>query len=190
MRLTKIMLISATIIMWSNLQAECLAFKASFDLMSRRAALLKGVAANKYQLGHNIYDASQELNVLQQVDKLAVKLDVERYSLLQYAQLQMDMAKHIEQYWLNLWQSNPLLAPKANQYQDLAEVRQQIQALDQQIYPNLAQAIKSNSCTSIEIQTEFATSFKLVQGIPVAPDFSKLLVNSILAIKPQLVKLN
>lgn len=188
MQFVKVIFISFSLLTVSNLQAECLAFKPVFELMSKRANLLKDVAVNKYKLKQNVFDASQELTVLQRVDSQAAKFGLEKYSLMQYTQLQMDLAKHIEQYWLNLWQNNPQLAPKAGQYQDLANLRQQIQVLDQQIYPNLAQTIKSNACTNIEIQDEFVTRFKLVKGIPVSPDFAKLMVNAILAIKLQPAK--
>jgi chorismate mutase-like protein len=183
MQFVKIILISFSFLTVSNLQAECLAFKPVFELMRKRAMLLKDVAANKYKLKQNVFDASQELKVLQRVGSQAGNSGLEKYSLMQYAQLQMDLARHIEQYWLNSWQNNPQLAPKTGQYQDLAHLRQQIQVLDQQIYPHLAQSIKSNTCTNIEVQDEFATSFKLVQGIPVSPDFTKLMVNAILTIK-------
>ena len=188
MQLTKIILISFFIMLLGNIQAECLAFKPVFELMGKRALLLQDVAANKYKRGQSIFDASQELKVLQQLDNNAAKWGLDNYSLMQYAQLQMDLAKHIEQYWLNLWQSNPQLAPKAGQYQDLANLRQQIQVLDQKIYPNLAQSIQLNTCINSEIQAEFAANFKLIKGIPTTPDFSKLMVNAILTIKLQPAK--
>ncbi len=183
MRLIKIMLLSSSLILWGEIQAQCLPFKPVFKLISQRASLLKDVAANKYKSKQSVFDATQELKVLQRINASSSNLGLESYSLIQYAQLQMDLAKQIEQYWLDLWQSNPQLAPKAGQYQDLVSLRAQIQSLDQQIYPHLASAIKLNYCSITAVEEEFMDSFSLIKGIPTEPDFSKLMVNAILAIK-------
>ncbi len=188
MRLVKIMVISYFILIWGDIQAECLVFKPVFKLMNYRAILLKDVAANKYKNQQSVFDAAQELKILQQVYTYAEELSIENYSLMQYAQIQMDLSKQIEQYWLNLWQSNPLLAPKDGQYKNLKYIRQQIQILDKQIYPSLARSIKLNSCSNADIQGEFVANFRAIKGIPIAPDFSRLMVNAILSIKLKVKK--
>lgn len=163
-------------------QARCVVFKPAFNLMAQRANLLKDVAAYKYLTHKSSYDAAQELKVLNNVDKIANDLGFDSYSLMQYAQIQMDMSKQIEEYWFNIWKNNPKLAPKPGQYKDLTLVREQIQAIDKQIYPALRKAIE-NQCSVYDVQDMFKSNFEQIKGIPITPDFSRLMVNGVLSIK-------
>jgi len=144
--------------------------------------LLKDVAADKYVTHKSAYDATQELKVLNNVDKLANSVGLDNYSVMLFAQIQMDMSKQIEEYWLDIWNKNPSLAPKPGQYKGLTVVRSQIQVIDKQLYPALAKVPK-NQCGTYNIQEEFKSGFSQVQGIPTTPDFSMLMINSVLSIK-------
>ena len=163
--------------------ASCDKYQNVFKLMQQRATLLKDVAANKYVSKSSPYDTKQELSVLTNVSQLADNLNLEKYSLLSFAQIQMDLSKQIEQFWLNSWQKSPESFPK--KYLDLATIREQIKLIDQQIYPGLKLALTNpNSCSEAQMQTQFNSIFTTqLDGIPSTPDYAKIMVNSIFNLK-------
>ena len=169
--------------------ADCSAFQPVLNLMQQRALLLKDVAANKYNAHppQSVYDAKQELKVLNNLASNANKLGLDKNNLLQFAQLQMDFSKQVEEYWLSIWQANNALAPQTGSYKSLAEVRQQIQKIDGSLYPALALALNAkNKCNLSTLKNQFTTSFKSIAGIPQNPDFSELLTSALLNITPKL----
>lgn len=158
--------------------ADCTEYQALFNLMSHRADLLKDVAANKYCAQQSVYDAKQELAVLNRVACVATDLNLDSENVMLFAQIQMDMSKQIEQNYLNLWQVKPELVPK--NYMSLVELRQKIGDIDQQLYFVLASLIKTKQfCSYPEQITEFKSSFASVEMMPQSVDFSHLILKSL-----------
>ena len=164
--------------------ADCNDYNQLFNLIAKRTSYMQTVAANKYLATPqgNIYDAPQELKVLQNAQMQAHNQQLESNVFLPFTQTQMDLSKQIQAYWFSYWQQNPQLAPKPRQYADLATVRQQIKIIDDQLYPQLAKLITTNpECPLNQLNTKFAAQFAEIKGIPHNPDFRSLVVASVIA---------
>lgn len=160
--------------------ADCLAYKPVFELMAKRAMLLKDVAANKYKNKQGVYNPEQELRVLKAAIIQAKKRHLDTTKVMEYSQIQMDMSKQIEAYWVELWQNNPKTFP--TKYQRLGVVRRQIKAIDEEIYSKIQLSV-SITCSANEAQVVFNDSFNEVSGIPEDPDFRQIMLSTVLAIK-------
>lgn len=147
---------------------------------------MQTVAANKYLATPrgNIFDAKQELKVLQNSQQQAQQLALESSAFFQFTQIQMDASKQIQAYWFDYWQQNPHTAPKPGQYADLATVRQQIKTIDNQLYPQLAKLVVAPpQCSAQELQTIFYQTLGIITVLPQIPDFRQLILKSITTIK-------
>lgn len=168
----------------TNSFADCSDYNQLLNSIAKRTSYMQAVAANKYLTipQGNIYDAPQELKVLQNAQQQAHQLQLESNTLLQFTQIQMDLSKQIQAYWFNYWQKNPQFAPKPGQYPDLVTVRSQIKTIDEQIYPQLAGLIKVHSeCPTTQLGSNMSKLFDSITGIPHAPDFGSLVANSVIA---------
>lgn len=164
--------------------ADCNDYNQLFNLIAKRTSYMQTVAANKYLAARqgNIYDAPQELKVLQNAQMQARNQQLESNVFLSFTQIQMDLSKQIQAYWFSYWQQNPQQAPKSGQYADLATVRQQIKTIDDQLYPQLAKLIATHpECPTNQLNTKLATLFAEIKGIPYNPDFRSLVAASITA---------
>lgn len=181
--ITALLLISISSITY----ASCENFQEVFKFMRQRAYLLKDITANKYHTNpkQGVFNSDQELKILKNVISFAKKENLEKYSTMQFAQIQMDMSKQVEQYWLNKWFAHSQQAPKIGTYQSLDKLRQQLSDIDKQLYSAIAHAKNvKNQCSSRKIQDEFDESFKgSVEGIPSSPDFSNMVLHSILQVR-------
>ena len=82
-----------------------------FDLMVQRTKLMEGVAAYKFTQKQQPYDAATELKVLLNVRKIAEDNKLDPSDLMVFAQIQMDQAKQVQQYWLNYWNTHAANQP-------------------------------------------------------------------------------
>ena len=163
--------------------ADCNDYDQLFNLIAKRTSYMQTVAANKYLAvpRGNIYDAPQELKVLQNAQTQASNEQLESNVFLPFTQIQMDLSKQIQAYWFSYWRQYPQMAPKSGQYANLATVRQQIKTIDDQLYPQLAKLITNHpECPANQLNTKFAAQFTKIKGIPQNPDFRSLVVASVI----------
>lgn len=138
-----------------------------FQLMGKRASYMESVAAYKFFEKGNVYDSVQEISVLNNTQILANTYGLNRQSLLNFTQIQMDLSKQIEQYWIKYWQLNPSRQPDKKSIIPLAQLRQQIKVIDNQLYPAIKLAEPSfNLCNQATLQQSFKSAFESVEGIP------------------------
>ncbi len=163
--------------------ADCNDYNQLFNLIAKRTSYMQTVAANKYLATPqgNIYDAPQELKVLQNAQTQASNEQLESNVFLPFTQIQMDLSKQIQAYWFSYWRQNPQMAPKSGQYANLATVRQQIKTIDDQLYPQLAKLITNHpECPANQLNAKLAAQFTKIKGIPQNPDFRSLVVASVI----------
>ncbi len=151
-----------------------------FSLLAKRSSYLESVSAYKYINHENIYDASQELKVLQTSKQLAAKLKLPEQQVLIYVQIQMDYAKQIEAYWFSYWQTNPGKRPQQSSLNSLNTLREAIKQTDQQIYPLLASnSANLSSCQESIVYSHFTNALAGIKGIPTDPDYLKVYFESL-----------
>jgi len=111
---------------------------ALFRLIARRANTLKTVAAYKYINGASLFDAQRERVLMQNNIKKATDNGLPVLRVLIFAQMQMDFSKHIEQSWVELWQTPGSTLTKEEVEQevppDLGAVRSEIMEIDKELY--------------------------------------------------------
>lgn len=100
-----------------------------FQYIHQRECLMQAVAAVKYQHHQPIYDANQENTVLLNTQKNAEKYHLNPIQLQIFSQIQMDLSKQIESYWITRWESQHLSPPKPSM--KLIDLRKTIAQLDQ-----------------------------------------------------------
>lgn len=150
-----------------------------FEMIAGRAALIKQVAANKYLSQKPIYDAVQEINVLKQVKKTATEYRLPEAPLLIFAQIQMDMAKHIEQYWMDYWTKQPHSFEQETVI-PLTQIRERMQATGKLLYQAMSQALPALKSNSIEKKLMlFKQAFGDVKGIPSSPDYCQMMLHAL-----------
>lgn len=118
-----------------------------------RASYMKEVAAIKYKAyGAQIspYSAEQEIKVLRSVEKVADELKLPQDKLMMYAQIQMDLSKQIEAYWIEAWRNHSSKIPATPE--TLEQVRAKIQAVNATLYPAFKRAIPAmRDCSAAQI---------------------------------------
>lgn len=163
--------------------ADCDSSKLTkaFNLIAERAQVMQLVAADKYSDKTSIYAPARELHVLQNVQTIANKENLPLYPTLAFTQLQMDMSKFIEQYWLDKW----LADPKSFNHKDLdlSKLRTTISAVDESLYPTIKEALPSLKRCSLAISSKaFKEAMSKVQGVPSNPDYVNMMLASLMAI--------
>ncbi|MED7819134.1 MULTISPECIES: chorismate mutase [unclassified Francisella] len=150
-------------------------------LLVQRAALMQGVGICKSKLKGSIYDANQEISVLQNAKALAKQNNLEENSFLTFIQLQMDLSKQIENYYLN----NATKQQLEQQSTDcLTNYRDKIKKVDAQLYPAISENIKSiRKDKKLASQISELVKKQNIKGIPQDPNYLDLVAYSLQNIK-------
>jgi chorismate mutase-like protein len=153
----------------------------AFDLIAQRAQVMQLVAADKFIKKSGIYAPDRELQVLQHVKIIADKEMLPAYPTLVFTQIQMDMSKFIEQYWLAKWSAD---AKSFNQKDvDLTKLRAVISQIDDKLYPAIKMALPSLQRCSLTISSKsFEEAMAQVEGVPSNPDYASMILASLVAI--------
>ena len=152
-----------------------------FNLIAKRANLMKAVAFNKHITNHNIYCATQEIKLLRRIQKIATELSLPVYPVMIFAQIQMDLSKYIEQYWLDHWNKSD------NQNHDndfsLKQLRLTIKEIDHQLYSAIKQAVPILKNFSLAtIMPLFDQAMTKVPGMPLSPNYGHMVLYALTAI--------
>ena len=159
-------LITVSVLGTSSVAAQCNEnFKAIIRSLSahmgERAGYMKQVAAAKYAAegkGSTPYTAIRELQVLLATKESADQINLPTYKLLNNVQLQMDMAKQIQAYWINQW--NKKTPVKLPEHPSLTVLRDKLRAIDKQLYPVMASASPAlSTCSANAIATIIKSEF-------------------------------
>lgn len=170
-----------------SLAGECDSKKLEpvFNLMAQRTMLMKGVAAYKFTQKQQIYDATTELKVLNNVRKIATTNKLDASDLMVFAQIQMDQAKQIQQYWLTYWDAHTEDQPDPGITPGIDSLRQQIDAIDAKLYTQLIANLPNlQICSQAEMRKQMNTAYEGIHGIPRAPDYNALVVSALSNIAP------
>ncbi|QIW09172.1 chorismate mutase [Francisella sp. LA112445] len=170
------------LVLFSMLLGVCYAgVNKPLNLLVQRAELMKGVGICKSKIKGSIYDASQEVRVLQNAEKLAKQNKLEKNSFLIFIQLQMDLSKQIENYYLN----NATKQQLEQQGSDcLTNYRDKIKKVDEQLYPAISKNITSiHKNKNLESQLKKLVKKQDLKGIPQDPKYLGLIANSLQNIK-------
>ena len=154
----------------------------TFTLIAQRAQLMEQVALNKYNNKQNPFAAAQEIKVLQRAQQLAKKEGFALNPLLVFTQMQMDLSKYIQQYWMDQWQKAP--ADKLPGITlTLDQVRERIGYIDKALYPSLKKALPSlKRCPIVTSSKLFSQSMAKVKGVPQDPDYNQVILNSLITV--------
>ncbi|MCF6764144.1 hypothetical protein L3V82_00030 [Thiotrichales bacterium 19S3-7] len=156
----------------------------AFELMAKRTELIKGVAANKYVTDGKVYAAAQEVKVLNGAQAYAQAHGLNAGSFMLFSQMQIDVSKQIESYWINYWRNHPKQAPTKSTIQSLSTLRSELVKLDGRLFPALQAAVTSfKHCSNHQIQEAFNQQFSVIKGIPVSPSYGDMLLQSVKGIK-------
>lgn len=151
------------------------------SLLVKRAKLMQGVGVCKKKLNSSLYDAEQELRVLQNAKQLAKTNNLDISSFLVFIQLQMDLSKQIENYYWVDATSEQLdnLDPNC-----LTIYRDKIKKVDEKLYPAISENTDALSKDKhLYSQISRLIKKQKIQGVPQDPDYIKLLVASLQNIK-------
>ncbi|WP_440683627.1 hypothetical protein [Cysteiniphilum halobium] len=152
-----------------------------FNFIAKRAEVMQLIAADKYSDKTSIYAPAREIQVLQNIQTIANKEKLPLYPTLTFTQLQMDMSKFIEQYWLSKW----LADPKSFNHKDLdlTKLRATISKVDKSLYPAIKEALPSLKRCSLAISSKaFKEAMHNVEGVPSNPDYVNMMLASLVAI--------
>ena len=118
----------------------------------------------KHKLNSPIYDVAQEIRVLQNAQNLAKENHLEMNSFLTFIQLQMDLSKKIEDYY---WKNATQQQLEQQSSDCLANYRDKIKKVDEQLYPAISKSIKA-IIKDKELVTRLSELVKKknIQGIP------------------------
>ncbi|TNF66314.1 MAG: hypothetical protein EP298_09180 [Gammaproteobacteria bacterium] len=156
----------------------------AFQLMAERTELIKGVAANKYVTDGNVYAAAQEVKVLNGAKDYALAHGLNAGSFMLFNQMQIDVSKQIESYWISYWRNHPKDAPTKATIKSLTTLRSELVKLDGVLFPALQAAIESfKHCSNQQLQAAFDQQFSVVKGIPNKPSYGDMLLQSVKGIK-------
>ncbi|APD49664.1 chorismate mutase [Francisella hispaniensis] len=150
-------------------------------LLVERAALMQGVGVCKHKFNSPIYDAAQEIRVLQNAQNLAKENHLETNSFLAFIQIQMDLSKQIEDYYWN----NATQQQLEQQSTDcLVNYRDKVKKVDEQLYPAISKNIKAiRKDKRLNVKLGELVKKQNIQGIPQDPNYIDLLANSLQSIK-------
>lgn len=151
-----------------------------FATMAARSALMEGVAAYKFINKQSVYDAPRELKVLQNTQDIAKKNKIDSGDLMVFAQIQMDQAKFIQDYWIARWNANTDNQPDPEVTPGIDSLRKQINALDDKIYTQLINNLSDiEICNQPTILKHLDKAFSNVKGIPQSPAYNQLTASAI-----------
>jgi chorismate mutase-like protein len=151
-----------------------------FATMAARSALMEGVAAYKFINKQTVYDAPRELKVLQNTQDIAKKNKIDSGDLMVFAQIQMDQAKFIQDYWIARWNANTDNQPDPEVTPGIDSLRKQINALDDKIYTQLINNLSDiEICNQPTILKHLDKAFANVKGIPQNPAYNQLTASAI-----------
>ncbi len=156
-----LLLLSASSV-WASVQSKHdLLFGKVTEQIALRASLMKEVAAIKYNAkdkgGVSLYDAAQEVAVLKNIADMSATWQLSKTALLLFAQVQMDMAKQIQEYWFNVWKAQKKSHIKTPY--SLVKIREKIKAVNETLYPDIAEVspfIQSYTDQQIEAMLQSA----------------------------------
>lgn len=152
-----------------------------FDLIAKRANLMKEVAANKYLKRQGVYVAAREIKLLDDTQKIAKLHSLPIYPLMIFAQMQMDLSKHIEQYWLDSWDRQPQSIPRKSS--SLNDFRLEIEHIDGQLYPAIKLATPLLKKLSLAtIMPLFDAVMATVLGVPSSPNYGYIILYALIAV--------
>lgn len=156
-----------------------------FNLMAQRTMLMKGVAAYKFTQKQQSYDANTELKVLNNVHKIATTNKLDSSDLMVFAQIQMDQAKQIQQYWLTYWNAHTDDQPDPAITPGIDSLRQQIDAIDAKLYTQLMANLPNlQICSQAEMRKQMNTAYSGIHGIPSTPDYNSMVISALSNIAP------
>ncbi|AXA33182.1 chorismate mutase [Francisella adeliensis] len=150
-------------------------------LIMQRAKLMEGIGVCKLKLNSSLYDAEQEVKVLQNAESIAKKYNLGLDSLLVFIQLQMDLSKQIENYYVINTSKE-----EANKQSDkcLLEYRDKIKSIDIKLYPSIAKNLSSLvKDKNLRLNLYELSQKNKIKGIPGEPDYLGLISLSIKNIK-------
>jgi cyclohexadienyl dehydratase len=162
-----------------------------YKLMAQRAGIMKEVAAQKWLHNHKstVYNSNQELKVLNNAESVAIKNNLKPNSLLVFIQIQMDLSKHIEQYWFDYWnnQSTPKESfTNDNSTINLQKLRERIKIIDNNLFKEIVKNLNLIHKISVEDLTDQAKHLFInlngeqIKGISYShPDYLKLLISAL-----------
>lgn len=152
-----------------------------FYYIKERASLMKSVAEYKFINNKNLYLPERELLVLLNIKNIAKIHNLNYDSILVFSQIQMDLSKLIEYFWIKKWKKDN--EKVSHNYETLNNIRQKINDLDHKLYlclkkyKNILQTIDFNKSYIL-----FKDIMKTIEGIPTEPDYLRLMLYSLLSI--------
>ena len=152
-----------------------------FQLIQQRECLMKAVAANKYIHHGSVYDAAQEIKVLLNVANKAKKAQLNATDLQVFAQVQTDLSKQIESYWMNYWKTADR---KPTPSKTLAQLRKNIITLDSWTLPVIKKSLPTlGNPKNYPALKNNALKSLTVTGLPKKPRFQLLLLKTLTQIQ-------
>ncbi|HAD09002.1 MAG TPA: gamma subclass chorismate mutase AroQ [Porticoccaceae bacterium] len=121
---------------WAHVTANP---EALFQLLDRRLALMKQVAAYKYTAGTPVENRAREEVVLAQVRSHAAAYGLDPESVAMFFGQQMTLAKAVQRGWIEQWQSQG--EPQPDTVRDIADTRKELSELGEAITRQLAAAL-------------------------------------------------
>ncbi|ABO47609.1 chorismate mutase [Francisella tularensis] len=151
------------------------------SLLVERASLMQEVGVCKHKFNSPIYDAAQEIRVLQNAQNLAKENHLEMSTFLTFIQLQMDLSKQIEDFY---WRNATEQELKQQSSDCLANYRDKVKKVDEQLYPAISKNIKAiRKDKKLILKLSELVKKQNIQGIPQDPSYLVLLANSLQNIK-------
>ncbi len=150
-----------------------------FCLIYEREQLMKNVAAYKYLQQRSSYASTQELKVLLFAGVEAKSHGLPVTDVQLYSQILMDISKQIQEYWFTYWREHkqtPVALPS------LAQIRQQIQEIDENIIVSFVQIRDNNSFRfKQELEDGIKKSLAQLDGISPAEE-PELFINMLVKV--------
>ena len=165
----------------SVLQKQCdlTTIKDISRLVSKRALVMKQVALIKYNQSATpiIYRDTQEIRILKSSFAKANFYNIDPVKYAIFIQLQMDLSKYIQGYWISKWSENKIIknSPKD---QDLAKIRNKIFSINKQIITTTNRIDKSCSLSVQDVNRYFQQELVNIEGVPTNIDYIKMLAQS------------
>ena len=179
----KILLVLLTFCIFNLSFADCNLNKLDklTHALAKRAKIMKSVAEFKYYKNYNatVYDSKRELIILRKASKISQQYDLPEAQLLNFIQIQMDISKHIEQYWINKLKDKNV---EIKNPPTLRELRKEIGKIDSKLYikiKNNISNIKQCSVAQIKDSLEYEINKKNIEAIPTNPNFLLISASSI-----------
>lgn len=156
------------------------------SLIAKRASIMKEVAASKWYNAPDhqavAYSAKQEISVLNHAYNVAKENKLNPLSIMIFSQIQMDISKQIETYWINYWnnpKTPPQNKPSKQSIESLDKLRAEIGKIDTSLYPELKSSMQHiRQCSIKQVIPIFDNAFSDIAGIPKKPDYLDMFAQS------------